>query len=171
GVTMPPQRRADLAETLDHLDLYAIEDAIYAFLRDDLPPLAALAPGRTVLVDSMSKRLAPGLTAGFVATPPGLTDRVAAALRSGGWTASRFALDAAAGWIADGTAATVAEAKRRDARARQEIVRARLAGFAVHADPGAYHCCPRARRPGSSRSRATSPGCSCSTRRSWTART
>lgn len=42
--------------------MYAIEDSVYAFLRDELPPLASFAPERTVLIDSLSKRVAPGLT-------------------------------------------------------------------------------------------------------------
>ncbi|KAA2256725.1 PLP-dependent aminotransferase family protein [Solihabitans fulvus] len=138
GTTMSAARRAELAETLRELDLPAIEDTIYSFLRAEAP-LAALAPERTVLVDSLSKRLAPGLTLGFAVTPPALTGRVATAIRSGTWTAGRFALDAATGWLQDGTAAAVESAKRRDAAARQEIARERLAGFAVRADPAAYH--------------------------------
>ncbi|WP_246258347.1 PLP-dependent aminotransferase family protein [Amycolatopsis anabasis] len=140
GSTMPESRRAELAETLRVLDLPAIEDTIYAFLDDALPPLAAFAPERTVLADGLSKRLAPGLSLGFVAPPADLTDRVAAALRSGTWTASHFALDAATCWMSDGTASTVQDAKRRDAAARQEIVRERLTGFGIRADPHAYHC-------------------------------
>jgi DNA-binding transcriptional MocR family regulator len=140
GVTMPESRRAELAETLDALDLPVIEDNIYAFLRDDLPPLAAFAPARTVLVDSLSKRLAPGLTLGFAVSPEGFGDRVATATRSGTWSASRFAVEAATCWMTDGSVTTVIEAKRRDAAARQEIAAGRLAGFALRADPQAYHC-------------------------------
>ncbi|GAA2082743.1 PLP-dependent aminotransferase family protein [Actinomadura alba] len=140
GVTMTASRRAELAETLHRLGLYAIEDAIYAFLSDEPVPFAALAPERVVLVDGLSKRIAPGLSLGFAVPPAGLADRVAAALRSGTWTAPRFALEAATCWLTDGTAATLAQIKRRDAAARQEIMRDRLGGFAVTGDPRAYHC-------------------------------
>ncbi|WP_077193911.1 aminotransferase-like domain-containing protein [Streptomyces lydicus] len=140
GHTMPDARRAELADVLAELDLYAIEDAIYGFLRDDLPPFAAHAPERTFVVDSLSKRLAPGLSLGFLTVPAGRTQDAAAALRSGTWTASRFALEAATRWMADGTAAAVEEAKRGDAAARQRLVAERLAGFRVRADPHAYHC-------------------------------
>ncbi|WP_199430587.1 aminotransferase-like domain-containing protein [Qaidamihabitans albus] len=139
GVTMPPGRRAAVAATLRELDVPAVEDTIYAFLREE-PPLAAYAPERTVLVDSLSKRLAPGLSVGFAVAPAGGVDRLAAALRSGGWAAPGFALEAATRWIGDGTAAAVQRAKLGDAAARQEIVRDRLGGFTVRADPGAYHC-------------------------------
>lgn len=140
GGTMPARRRAELADLLHKLDLYAVEDAIYAFLREDLPPLADLAPEHVVVVDSLSKRLAPGLTTGFAVTPPLLTGRIASALRSGGWSAARFVLEAATRLLTDGTAETVQRAKCQDAAARQALMRKRLAGFAVEADPHAYHC-------------------------------
>ncbi len=140
GVTMPPERRAELAATLRALDLPAIEDTIYGFLRNDVPPLAALAPEHVVVADSLSKRIAPGLSLGFLLPPAGTTDRVSAALRSGGWTAPRFALEAATRWMADGTASRIESAKREDAAMRQRLVRERLEGFEVRADPGAYHC-------------------------------
>lgn len=141
GVTMPAPRRAELVDVVTDLDLTVIEDTIYAFLRADAPaPIAAAAPGRTVLIDSLSKRVAPGLTVGYVVPPPALVDRVAAALRTGGWTASAFAIEAGTRWTSDGTLRRVEAAKHADAAQRQQMVRERLAGFAVHGDPAAYHC-------------------------------
>lgn len=136
GVTMPGSRRAEVVAVLEELDVPVIEDCVYTFLSDE-PPLAALAPDRTVVVDSLSKRIAPGLTLGFVVPPAGLFDRIATAVRGGGWTAPRFALDVAAHHIADGTAAVIQQAKRADAMARQRLVAERLE---VRADPRAYHC-------------------------------
>ncbi len=138
GLTMGAARRADLAALLTATGMIAIEDAIYSFLADE-PPLAALAPDHTILVDSLSKRIAPGLTLGFVAAPPHWTDRIAAALRSGGWAPGGFALAAGLGWIADGTARRLAADKRADAARRQQIAQAALAGLTVRADPRAYH--------------------------------
>lgn len=136
GVTMPEARRAEVVAVSAELDLPVIEDAVYTFLCDE-PPLAALAPDRTVVVDSLSKRIAPGLTVGFVVPPVQLFDRIAASVRGGGWTAPRFALDVAAHHIADGTAAVIQRAKRADALARQRLVAEKLD---VRADPRAYHC-------------------------------
>nr|WP_093716352.1 PLP-dependent aminotransferase family protein [Actinacidiphila alni] len=141
GVTMPSARRAELAAALRESGLAAVEDAVWSFLRQDAPPpLAAYAPERVVLADSLSKRLAPGLTLGFAVAPPGLADRLTAALRSGAWTTSGYALEAATGWLTDGTAATVAAAKRVDAAERQRIAAEALHGFALRADPRAYFC-------------------------------
>lgn len=136
GVTMPEARRAEVVAVSAELDLPVIEDAVYTFLCDE-PPLAALAPDRTVVVDSLSKRIAPGLTVGFVVPPAQLFDRIATSVRGGGWTAPRFALDVAAHHIADGTAAVIQLAKRADAMARQRLVAEKLD---VRADPRAYHC-------------------------------
>ncbi|TCP57523.1 DNA-binding transcriptional MocR family regulator [Tamaricihabitans halophyticus] len=140
GYTMPAERRAELVAVLRETDSYLIEDAIYGFLRESPVPLAALAPERTVRVDSLSKRVAPGLTVGFLGVPASVETRIAAALRSGGWGVGGFALHAATRWLTDGTVAKLSAAKRADAAARQQLVADRLGEFTVRADPAGYHC-------------------------------
>jgi DNA-binding transcriptional MocR family regulator len=138
GITMPPERRADLLRVAEKLDLTVIEDLVYGFL-DDVPPLAALAPDRCVVLDSLSKKVAPGLSLGFVVPPLRLRENVMAAVRSGGWTASGFAFAAAQLLMADGTAAELARLKRIDAQERQKIAAACLSGFEIQTNPKAYH--------------------------------
>ncbi|MEI9983309.1 MAG: GntR family transcriptional regulator [Aliidongia sp.] len=60
--------RADLLRVVEKLDLPIIEDNVYGFL-DDEPPLAALAPDACIVIDSLSKKVAPGLTLGFIVPP------------------------------------------------------------------------------------------------------
>ena len=50
---------ADLLRVVEKLDLPVIEDNVYGFL-DDEPPLAALAPDSCIVIDSLSKKVAPG---------------------------------------------------------------------------------------------------------------
>lgn len=138
GATMGAARRADLAGILDTVGLTAIEDAVYGFLAD-AQPLASLAPDRTILVDSLSKRVMPALTVGLIAGPPHLTDRLAASVRQGAWTALGLSLAAGMHWMSGGSAATLAEAKRRDAASRQTLAREILGGLTVVGDPRAYH--------------------------------
>jgi DNA-binding transcriptional MocR family regulator len=148
GFTMPARRRAELAAALRETGVCAVEDAIWSFLReggaetgDEVPaPLAAYAPERVILADSLSKRLAPGLTLGFAVVPPPLAERVAAGLRSGAWTAGGYALEAATGWVADGTAAAIGAAKRADAAVRQHIAASALRGGTLRGDPRSYFC-------------------------------
>ncbi|MEU0598626.1 PLP-dependent aminotransferase family protein [Streptomyces sp. NPDC006393] len=147
SLSMPTQRMERLADLLPRLGIPAVEDAVWAFLRDELPPLAAYAPERTVLIDSLSKRIAPGLTLGFAVAPEAMASEIAAALRSGGWAPMRFALEAAHHWQQDGTVKKLVDAKQREAAARQEIAARYLAGFAVRSDPRSYHCWWQLPRP------------------------
>lgn len=140
GVSMPEHRRAAIVDALRRNDSTLIEDGVYGFLRPADTPIAALAPERTVLVDSLSKRLAPGLTLGFLVAPTALADRLANALRAGAWAAPAFAMSAARQWFGDGTAEAIQAAKRADALARQELAARHLAGFTLRTDPGSYHC-------------------------------
>ncbi|MGW0734279.1 aminotransferase-like domain-containing protein [Streptomyces sp. NPDC002851] len=163
-VTMPGERRAELAEAVRALHLPVIEDRIWAFLygyRDGygvgvgdggggdggggdggggpVPPLAAYARERTYVADGLSKRLAPGLSVGLLVVPEGRTGPAEAALRSGGWPAQRFALEAVTRWLGDGTVDRLVAAKRADAEARHRIAAACLAGQDVRTDPRAYY--------------------------------
>lgn len=120
-------------------DVLIIEDAAYAYLAEDCPPpLAALAPERTVYVSSLSKSVATGLRVGFVAAPP---DRVAAierAVRATTWHTPALTTELACRWLADGTVDRLEAEKRADAKARQAIAREALAGLTVLGHPASY---------------------------------
>jgi DNA-binding transcriptional MocR family regulator len=138
GMTMPAARRADLLRVVEKLDLAVIEDTVYGFLADE-PPLAVLAPDRCVVVDSLSKKVAPGLALGFIVSPPHLRESIMASIRSGGWTASGYAFAAAQRLMDDGTASELVRLKRIDAQRRQQLAAERLAGFKFQANSKSYH--------------------------------
>jgi DNA-binding transcriptional MocR family regulator len=138
GITMPGPRRAELLRVVEKLGLTVIEDAVYGFL-DDEAPLAALAPDSCVVLDSLSKKVAPGLALGFIVPPPRLRESILASIRSGGWTASGYAFAAGQRMMADGTAAELVRLKRVDAQRRQRLAAERLAGFEIQASPKSYH--------------------------------
>jgi DNA-binding transcriptional MocR family regulator len=138
GMTMNAARRADLLRVIEKLNLPVIEDTVYAFL-DDEPPLAALAPESCIVIDSLSKKVAPGVSLGFVVPPRRLRESVMASVRSGGWTASGFAFAAAQRMMGDGTVDELKRLKRLDARARQKLAADRLAGFEVQTNGKSYH--------------------------------
>jgi DNA-binding transcriptional MocR family regulator len=81
GITIPAARRADLLRVIEKFDLTVIEDAVYGFLDDEQAPLAALAPDRCIVLDSLSKKVAPGLALGFIVAPPRLRESLMASVR------------------------------------------------------------------------------------------
>lgn len=138
GITMGVSRRREIARILQQTDMIAIEDAIYGFLTD-AEPLAALAPDHVIVVDSFSKRVAPGVTLGFIASPAHLCDRIAGAIRAGAWSASGLPLTVGLQLIVDGSADRIGKLKRDDAVARQAMARDVLSGLRMSSDPRAYH--------------------------------
>jgi DNA-binding transcriptional MocR family regulator len=138
GHTMGEARRDELLRVVRKLDLMIIEDLIYSFLADEAP-LAAQAEERSIVADSLSKRLAPGIGVGILHVPAQLRERLAVALRTGAWSVTPLALAAGMRLLADGTAAEITRRKRADALARQAIVADCLTGHRIDADPRSYH--------------------------------
>ncbi len=138
GHSMSEARREEIVNLAARLGLFLIEDLVYGFLSDD-PPLAAIADERCIVVDSLSKRVAPGAAVGFLHVPQRLSEKVAGSVRAGAWAVSPLALDVGTRLMADGTAAEISRLKRSDAKRRQAIVAECLAGFAIDADPRSYH--------------------------------
>ncbi|MCC8957940.1 PLP-dependent aminotransferase family protein, partial [Bradyrhizobium sp. Pear77] len=138
SITMPAERRAELLRVVEKLGLVVIEDGVYGFLDDEVP-LAALAPDSCIVLDSLSKKVAPGLALGFIVTPPRLRESIMAAVRSGGWTASGYAFAAGQRLMADGTAAELSRLKRIDAGRRQQLAAKHLADFEIQTNPKSYH--------------------------------
>src|SRR5262249_59535639 len=91
GHSMPAARREEITKLAAKLGLFIIEDMVYGFLADD-PPLAASATDRCIVIDSLSKRIAPGVAVGFLHVPASLRDRVGTTVRAGAWSASSLAL-------------------------------------------------------------------------------
>jgi DNA-binding transcriptional MocR family regulator len=139
GITMPLVRRQKLVHAFRELNIVGIEDHVCAFLADDPTPLASLAPDHVVLIDSLSKRVAPGSTLGWALIPTHLVPVVAEAIRASALAPSGLALELGVRWIADGTVMRLVNGKRRDAAVRQRILRKACPDLVIQADPRAYH--------------------------------
>ncbi|MES2818748.1 MAG: PLP-dependent aminotransferase family protein [Pseudomonadota bacterium] len=119
--------------------LLIIEDAAYAFLAEDpSPPLASLAPETTVYVSGLSKSIATGLRVGFIAAPAPWVEAIERLIRATTWNTPGVMTALACGWLDDGTVTRLEADKRRDARARQAIARAALAGLPCISHPSSY---------------------------------
>lgn len=140
NLTMPTSRRKALAATLQRLNICAIEDAVYGFLAPKHPPLATLAPDHVVYVDSLSKRIAPGLSLGLMVVPPHLRPVISATLHSGGWSPNGLNLAAAQLLITKGVATELSAQKVVEATRRQDLAQDRLAGLSLKTAPHSFHC-------------------------------
>ena len=138
GYSMIAERREEIVRLASKLDVTIIEDRVYGFL-SDVAPLASLAPERCIVIDSLSKRIAPGVSVGMLHVPSSLCERVWSTVRGGTWTVSPFSLELGVRLVLDGAAAEIVKLKRRDAHQRQAIVSKALAGYVFEADPTSYH--------------------------------
>lgn len=137
--TMKPERRRAVVAIVDRLGTPIIEDAVYRFLHPDPGPSLSDLAADVVTVDSLSKRVAPGLSIGHLTST---RDRLPALRRTAlqmGWTASTFAVHAAAAWMADGTIEALDRAKRSDAARRREIVALTFDGTDLSVAQDGYH--------------------------------
>ena len=91
------------------------------------------------MIDSLSKRIAPGLTLGWALAPARLVQPIAEAIRASALVPSGLALELCLRWIADGTVARLVKDKRRDAVMKQRLLRKSCPELAIQADPRAYH--------------------------------
>lgn len=120
-------------------DLLIIEDAAYAFLAEDAPPpLAALAPERTVYVTGLSKNVATGLRVGFVAAPSAWIPAIERAIRATIWNTPGVMTSIACNWLDDGTVNRLEREKRQDAAKRQAMARATLTDLKYIGHPSSY---------------------------------
>jgi DNA-binding transcriptional MocR family regulator len=138
GGIMSRKRRHELARVASRRNLFILEDDTYGFLAEGQEPIASLVPERTFYITSLSKSLVPGLRVGLLRTPPGWLDRVVGAVFATTVTVTPLAAAAAVEWIENGTADRVAEWKRDEVKARQQITRAVL-GDAVTGAPESQH--------------------------------
>ncbi|PLK48585.1 PLP-dependent aminotransferase family protein [Uliginosibacterium sp. TH139] len=139
GWVMSASRRRQLVAIARRHDLLIIEDAAYAFLEEaPPPPLAALAPERSVYVSGFSKSVATGLRVGFVAAPPAWLPRLERAIRVSTWNTPGVMTAIACNWLEEGLVTRLEAAKRADARARQAIVSDVFQGLDCVRHPASY---------------------------------
>ncbi|WP_085711587.1 MULTISPECIES: PLP-dependent aminotransferase family protein [unclassified Pseudomonas] len=139
GWVMPLAQREQLVAIARQHDLTIIEDAAYAFLVDNPPPpLADLAPERTVYVSGLSKNIATGLRVGFIAAPLKIVPALERIIRATTWNTPGVMTAMACGWLDDGTVTLLEAQKRDDARARQALAAEILKGLPMVGHPSSY---------------------------------
>jgi len=139
GWVMDLAQRERLVNIARQHNLTIIEDAAYAFLAEDAPPpVASLAPERTVYVGGLSKSVATGLRVGFVAAPPAWVGALERRVMATTWNVPGIMSAIAVGWLEDGTVAQLEAQKREDAKARQALAAQLLKGLDYTCHPSSY---------------------------------
>lgn len=93
GTTLPEERRRLLVELARKYDLIILEDDPYGALRytgEDLMPIAAMAPERTIYLGTFSKTLTPGLRIGWSVAPAEIIHRLVQAKQGADLHTSTF---------------------------------------------------------------------------------
>ena len=139
GWVMSLAQREQLVGVARQHNLLIIEDAAYAFLAADAPPpLATLAPERTVYVGGFSKSVATGLRVGFLAAPAAWVKKLERTIMATTWNVPGVMSALAVAWIEDGTVAHLEAQKRQDAQARQALAAQVLDGVNYISHPSSY---------------------------------
>jgi DNA-binding transcriptional MocR family regulator len=133
-------RRAEIVAVARRRGLQIIENDVLApLLSDRLPPLAALAPERTLHVSTFTKCVMPGLRAGYLVVPDRLCPGVANRSLVTNWMATGLVAELAARWVENGTAAELVRWQSEAIRGRQAIAAELLAGIPHKAHPEGLH--------------------------------
>ena len=115
---MSAARRAAIAEVARRHDIAIIEnDVLGPLVEDRPPPIAALAPERTLYVTSFTKITVPGLRIGYLAAPDRYVAAVANRHLVSNWMATPMVAEIATQWVADGTAMELVDWQRAGAAA------------------------------------------------------
>jgi len=139
-ITLNAERRSRIAEIAARHGLTIIEDDVFGQLKPDAPPpVATLAPDRTVFITSTSKYLTPGLRVGFLHAPSALAAAIRVTVAVTCWMTPPLMVELAARWIADGTADRLTGAQQAEAAARQTLARDVLGRHKVLSDPHGFH--------------------------------
>lgn len=119
---MPEARRREIGAIAEAHGLPVIEDDIFGLFTDERPPpLQSFAPALTYFLTSLSKSVAPGLRIGYIASPPGTSERLTAAVRATCWMAPPLMAEVATRWIRDGSAERILARHREEAEARRAL--------------------------------------------------
>ncbi|MGF6709711.1 DNA-binding transcriptional MocR family regulator [Luteibacter sp. W1I16] len=150
--TMPLARREEIAAVAERFGLTIIEGDVYASLhrpvRDGLPPLARIAPHRTLHCGGMGKILGPGLRVGWLLHPDTASQAATTAriqLEQDGLPTLPPSI--VARWMDDGTAEALLDELTGAMRERGEMARRIVGEDLVTADASLHAWLPSADAP------------------------
>ncbi len=139
-ITMPEERRDEIAGLAETHDLIIIEDDAYDLTDPDrLSPVGSRVRQRSVYVAGVSKSMGAGLRVAFLIAPKPYLKPLAQAVLNTIWMAPPLNGELAAMWIADGTADRTVEIKRTEAARRYMIACDALEGLRFRGKPSGFY--------------------------------
>lgn len=137
---MSEARRMAIVEVARKHDIAIIEnDVLGPLIENRPPPLAALAPERTLYVTSFTKITVPGLRIGYLVAPDRYVAAVANRHLVSNWMATPMVAEIATKWVQDGTAKELVDWQRTAIRQRHAIAAQVLAGVDFRAHRESLH--------------------------------
>ncbi|AZL61454.1 PLP-dependent aminotransferase family protein (plasmid) [Tabrizicola piscis] len=140
-LTIPAERRMEIAEVLLRHNLPLVEDDAYGFILPNAPPpFATLAPLLTWHIGGLAKCIGAGLRLAFTIAPDSRSSyQLAQTLRVTNVMASPLSMALVTRWIEDGTADRICRFIRAESAARQDIAAELLQGQRFDADRHAFN--------------------------------
>lgn len=137
---MSEERRAAIVEVARRHDITIIEnDVLGPLVERRPPPIAALAPERTLYITSFTKIAVPGLRIGYLVAPDRFVAAVANRHLVSNWMATPIVAEIATKWVQDGTAMQLVEWQRAAIRRRHAIAAEVLADVKFRSHPESLH--------------------------------
>lgn len=137
---MGAPRRADIVGVAQRHNLSIVEnDPLGPILEERRPPLAALAPERTLYVTSFTKCVMPGLRTGYLVVPDRLIAAVSNRHLVTNWMATPLIAELATRWVESGFAMEMVRWQRRALRRRHALADEILAGIPHRGHPEGLH--------------------------------
>ena len=125
---MSETRRRAIVEVARRHDIAIIEnDVLGPLVENRAPPIAALAPERTLYVTSFTKITVPGLRIGYLVAPDRYIAAVANRHLVSNWMATPMVAEIASRWVTDGTAMELVR-WQREALAKRHAIAAEVLG-------------------------------------------
>lgn len=137
---MTETRRADVVDIARRHDVLIVENHAWGPLQDaPPPPVAQLAPERTLFFTSLTKCLMPGLRVGYLVVPDHLGPAAASRHLVSNWIATNLMTEIAERWLGDGTAEKLLYRQRLALGDRTDYAMRILDGLAYRTSPNGLH--------------------------------
>ncbi|MBJ7556788.1 PLP-dependent aminotransferase family protein [Marinomonas spartinae] len=141
SASISKSRREALADVALRFSIPIIEDDAYGLIsHDSAPTFATLTPELTYYISGLSKCFGPGMRTGFILCPTHRkAEYTAGALRSLNVMENPITHTIVCRWINEGTLDHMIQAIKREANARQLIIKETLKTHNVSMDENAFH--------------------------------